>query len=323
MLLSFLTIVTVLTIAAFSSNIVRLEQKENSSTASHPSVETKVVRDAFGDVEIPVHPQRVVVLDESGILDPVLALGIKPVGIMSCYGCHEKNRGIPNNLIAGIPDVGIAWQPSLERILYLKPDLILSYDFHKKAYSQLSMIAPTVAADFLAIGGFKDWLHFYANVFGKRKLADQLLSHYEERMQELRQQIETKLRTKTISVIVPDASGNSFTIFNPNDVFPHLQMLRDAGLEFVQAQQDIEGRSLTLSIESLPNYDTDFLFIVVSVRPGEAENLLSLSFLEQPIWSTLKAVQNRQVYAVEWDVAGLIGADRVIDDLYKYIVNTP
>jgi iron complex transport system substrate-binding protein len=53
------------------------------------------------------------------------------------------------------------------------------------------------------------------------------------------------------------------------------------------------------------------------------ENSETLSFLKQPIWSQLKAVQNKRVYKVKWDVGGAIGANRIIDDLYKYLGSTP
>lgn len=46
-----------------------------------------------------------------------------------------------------------------------------------------------------------------------------------------------------------------------------------------------------------------------------------------PLWQTLKAVQQKQVYFVSgvtwiWD-SDMIGAEAVIDDLRKYLVEVP
>ncbi|MEH2076321.1 MAG: hypothetical protein V7K57_18310 [Nostoc sp.] len=63
---------------------------------------------------------------------------------------------------------------------------------------------------------------------------------------------------------------------------------------------------------------TDFL-----TKDFKQANPEFLSFLQKPIWSKLKAVQNKQVYNVNWNVGGPIGANRIIDDLFKYLVKMP
>ncbi|NJR38046.1 MAG: hypothetical protein HC781_03330 [Leptolyngbyaceae cyanobacterium CSU_1_4] len=72
----------------------------------------------------------------------------------------------------------------------------------------------------------------------------------------------------------------------------------------------------------LPEYDADVLFLMTEHLTADfkASNPESLSFLKRPIWSQLKAVQNNQVYKVNWTVGGVIGANRIIDDLSKYLV---
>ncbi|GJD15205.1 ABC transporter, ferrichrome binding protein [Rivularia sp. IAM M-261] len=283
-------------------------------------IATKIVSDAFGKVEIPLHPQRIIVLDDHTYLDPVLALGIKPVGIMSCYGCNEDYRGIPDDLVASIPDVGRVLQPSLERIIYLKPDLILSYDFQKNSYPQLSEIAPTIAIDYFSVVNFKERLMYFARLLGKRARAEEILAQYEDRIQQLRQELGKKLENKTVSIIYLSGS-QTFTVYKPDDM-NHSQILQDAGLQFTQAQISQKQHYLTLNIEALPMYDADYLFIVNNSWT-KSDNQTNLSRLKQPIWSTLKAVQNNQVYLVKWDIGGTIGANRVIDDLYKYLVSIP
>jgi iron complex transport system substrate-binding protein len=74
----------------------------------------------MGKSEVPVSPQRVVVLDTAP-LDAALALGTTPVGT-AIY------RQLPDYLsdrVGDITIIGDANQPNLETVLKLKPDLIL------------------------------------------------------------------------------------------------------------------------------------------------------------------------------------------------------
>ncbi|MFN6562894.1 MAG: iron-siderophore ABC transporter substrate-binding protein [Nostoc sp. ChiSLP01] len=319
----FLIIVIVLAIAACHSNTSQLEKKQTSSTAVRVPIATKFVNHVLGQVEIPLKPQRVIVLEENLILDSVLALGVKPVGVMSCHGCEENFRGIPSDLLANIPVVGnIGSQPSLEKILSLKPDLILGLTWLKNSYGLLSKIAPTVLIDFPSMYDFKERLRYVAQVLGKSDRAEELLTQYQNRIQKLRQQLEKQLETKTISVIYLAGSADVFYTYRP-DFLAFGQIISDVGLRLIQQNQ--KELELTLSIEILPKYDAEILFIMTEqlTRDFKQLNPEPLSFLKKPIWSILKAVRNKQVYKVNWTVGGPIGANRIIDDLFKYLVYTP
>lgn len=309
-LLLLLAAFTILIVNACTHNTAALEGQETSATTM--SVETKVVEDAFGSVEVPLHPQRIVVLDDHTFLDPVLALGIKPVGVVSCAPiCLEPFRGIPNELVADIPDVGTnAMEPSLEKLVSLNPDLILANEGNEKIYEQLTAIAPTVLTDYNSVMDFKERLRYFAQILGKENRAETLLAQYEERIQQLQQQLGEKTETITVSTLYfHDAQIFAASL----EALTHHQIVSDVGLQFTQAHQHLQTPWAPLSVEALPDYDADYLFLITSDE--------SLSFLDQPVWSTLKAVQNKQIYAVKWDVGGPIGANRVIDDLHKYLVD--
>ncbi|UKO96911.1 hypothetical protein [Nostoc sp. UHCC 0870] len=47
---------------------------------------------------------------------------------------------------------------------------------------------------------------------------------------------------------------------------------------------------------------------------------------QKPLWKNLRAVQQNHVYSIDyltWRAGNLLAADAVIDDLFKYLVNTP
>jgi iron complex transport system substrate-binding protein len=101
-------------------------------TAITPSSKCRVVQHKLGEVCIPVKPKRIIALDPRYILDPLLSLGIKPVGFASFI---EQGRvylaGLSPDEVAGIETIGDAGQPSLEKIITLKPDLIFSLDYNE------------------------------------------------------------------------------------------------------------------------------------------------------------------------------------------------
>jgi iron complex transport system substrate-binding protein len=310
------TIAAIATLACTNKTIY-LKKERGSSLGERPSIATKIVKDAVREVEIPLHPKRVIVLDDHTYLDPVLALGIRPVGVISCEpDCNEAFRGIPFEFVANIPPVGTLVRPSLEKIFSLKPDIILAHQDNKDAYSLLSAIAPTVMIDYDSVMDFKERLQYFAQLLGRHEQFKKLLSQYEARIQQLRQELGKKLGEKLKALTVSIIYFQSSQIYVSNlDAIPHSQIVRDAGLQLAPAYSKRKASWSTLSIEALPEYDSNYLFIITDDE--------SLSFLKQPIWSTLKAVQSNRVYAVRWDVGGPIGANRIIDDLYKYIVNTP
>lgn len=310
----FLITVAILAIAACYSNISQLKMQTSSKMRS--PIATQVVDHALGKVEIPVAPQRVIVLHDMLILDSVLALGVKPIG--SAYWPHdgERFRGIPPELVVDIPTVGNIGQPSIEAILSLKPDLILGTHFQKNYYELLSEIAPTILINSLELQDFKERLRYIAHVLGKGDQAEELLVEYQEQIKKLRQQLGEKLEKITISVI--SLEGQNIYTYR-TDYTLSSQIIHDIGLSLPLIQQNQKESHLISSIEMLSNHDADVLF-VDNWKKSTSE---PSSFLKKPLWSTLKAVQKNQVYEVDWVVGGPLGANRIIDDLFKYLVNPP
>ncbi|WAL62619.1 ABC transporter substrate-binding protein [Thermocoleostomius sinensis] len=289
----------------------------NPSNIASNSAATKVVSHALGQAEIPRHPQRIVVLDDRFLLDPLLALDIKPVGAAICAYCIPSET--LNQFVADVSPVGHWEQPSLEKILSLKPDLIVGHVWQEQYYALLAAIAPTVMIDTDSEVDFKKNLKYLAEILDRSEQAKEILAEYNERIQKFRQQLGEKLKTKTVSVVhLYDLTVHVYG----SDISVHSQVMNDAGIEFIPAYKNLKGY-LQLSLEDLPNWDADILFVDI-LQKEDSEKLKSLSFLKQPIWSTLKAVQNDRVYAVSWSstVVGPITANQLIDDLYKYFINT-
>ncbi|MEM1242555.1 MAG: iron-siderophore ABC transporter substrate-binding protein, partial [Cyanobacteria bacterium P01_H01_bin.26] len=249
-------------------------------------VATKTVNHILGQTEIPLHPQRIVVLDANRefLLDGVLALGMKPIGLARCSSCIASDPF--NDILGEVPSVGTEEQPSLEKVLSLKPDLILGYAWQKSFYPQLSKIAPTVIVDPHTGGNdFKRNFRQLAEILGESDRAEDILSDYNERIQKFRQQFENKLRGKTVSFIWFFES--SFHVYGP-ELLSIGEVMSDAGIQFIQAYKELKNDVLrNMSIESLLDWDADFLFVALYYKDSTEE--LEAVF-KQPLWSKLEAV---------------------------------
>ncbi|OKH20382.1 hypothetical protein NIES1031_23075 [Chroogloeocystis siderophila 5.2 s.c.1] len=132
----------------------------------------------MGKTCVPLNPQRVVTIDPFS-LENVLAFGIQPVGVAASSDWLEDRDYLRDSLL-NIETVGDFTQPSLEKILTLKPDLILGLTEDKKIYSQLMQIAPTILFDFASSGQWKDILMHNAETLGMTDVANQLMMAYSE-----------------------------------------------------------------------------------------------------------------------------------------------
>ena len=115
-------------------------------TDALPGVFPRTITHAMGRTTIEKKPTRVVVLD-TGELDNVVALGVKPVGVAFPDGSPDMPSYIGDK--AGKPaNAGTTNTLNLEAIAALKPDLILGSKLRaEKQYPLLAKIAPTVFSE--------------------------------------------------------------------------------------------------------------------------------------------------------------------------------
>ncbi len=319
--LSFLAFVVV--IACGSNAIIfESEQPERSLTPS----DCRMVSHAMGETCVPLSPQRIVSL---GGLDYLLALGVQPIASDE-IGYHEVHL---QDEVEGIENVGGANAPSLEKILALKPDLIIGSDYVEISYDALSQIAPTVLLPFRHSGEWKAFFRRYAEALGKTAEAEQVMTDYDARLETFKQQMGDALSETQVSIVrVYPERVNLYL----KDSFCGT-IVADAGLARPPAQdltaeeaQTITGNPIQVSIsrERISDADGDVIFLWTT---GHTDEVAQQARAEKArlkadlLWSRLKAVQQDQVYEVPgyWIGDGPLAANAVIDDLFKYLVETP
>jgi len=246
-----------------------------------------------------------------------IALGVKPVGTILYF---EETPPYLNGKLDGIERVGTGNQPNLEKILTLKPDLIIAMSESGLPYTQLSQIAPTVVDDWQGYPSWKKHFNFVAEVLGKTEKAEQVWAHYEQRIRELRAALGNHYQDyQDIKVSFVHLCCGSIGLDVKNSFSG--MILDDIGLSHPPAQNVVSDYGIVrVSEEFLVNIDGDIIFIATS-EDGAEEILEQIK--RKPLWNNLKAVQRGQVYSVNyptWRGGNPLAADAVIDDLYKYLV---
>ncbi|MFQ4141103.1 iron-siderophore ABC transporter substrate-binding protein [Chlorogloeopsis sp. ULAP02] len=289
-----------------------VSQRHNISLK--PSVECRVIQHKFGETCVPFKPQRIIALAPETSLDPLIALGIKPIGFTSYnFKGEEVHYGVSFDQVKGAKNVGDVSQPSLEKILMLKPDLILSSDRHQ--YKLLSAIAPSVPVSYPTNfkmpankAFFKETLRYVAKIVGEETKAEEVLNQYNQRIEELKKRLGNQLEQIEISVIFYSDGWIGEPMKNVDSIST---ILTDMGVH-----QKFLSPGKYLNIETINEFDTDILFII------DVERKTSSFYFQHPIFSSLKVFKNNRVYFVtpeKWYTLGISGANKVLDDLFKYL----
>jgi iron complex transport system substrate-binding protein len=247
-------------------------------------------------------------------------LGIKPIGSTSTY---VNSEDFPNYLKGNLKQLkllGLNWQPNLEKILLLKPDLIIGIGlFDQSMYSLLSRIAPTVLYDWREALSWRKYFYTIAAALGKQKEAKEAWKNY-YKVEQLKALLGSQYQNQKISLLTLGQGGMYSEV---NNSFSG-SILLDVGLERPTSQDvSTDSEHILISEEELQKADGDVLFIALY---SDEDKLYLDKLRRNPLWQTLKAVQDNHVYIVRastWRGWDILAADAVIDDLYKYLVNTP
>ncbi|MEH2068038.1 MAG: iron-siderophore ABC transporter substrate-binding protein [Nostoc sp.] len=303
----------------FFFNYPKVSDSKSISSLS----QVRVVQHFMGKTIVPAYPQRVVVLSGS-CLENALALGIKPIAASKLFVSQLQRLVGP---LSGIEDVD--WlSPSIEKVLFLKPDLILGMHFHQDIYPLLSHIAPTVLAPPGTTGAWKESFAFTASVLGKTKIAQQVMDNYYARLTRFKAKMGDRLNTTLVSVaelrtdalwLWAKASFSGVILKDAGVARPYSQTLDS------QATLSLGGgpAAYALSEELLSELDGDILFLVSEDTLGKRDLYPILEQLKaKPLWSKLKVVQQEKVHEVGfyWVQFGPLAANRMIDDLERYLV---
>ncbi|CAN5775391.1 iron-siderophore ABC transporter substrate-binding protein [soil metagenome] len=286
---------------------------------SAPS-DCRMVSHPLGETCVPVQSSRVVALDGTAAGN-LLSLGVTPAGVASNLLPQMAER------LPGVPRLGQSDQINLEALAVLQPDLIIGASWDVEGiYDKLSAIAPTVAFDMQTTADWQRPFRFHGQVLGLEAQAEAVLEQYQRRVEALNAQVSASPMQVSL-VRVLDQSGQ-ISLYLKNSFGGSI--LADLG--FARPLSQNEGTpdqppfSKLVSQEALPQADGDVILLftfgatpeIAAAAEAELDRLKT-----DPLWQSLKAVQQNQVYPVGhyWGAGNSpLAADWVLDDVEQYLL---
>jgi iron-siderophore transport system substrate-binding protein len=275
--------------------------KTTAPTSGEPAAAFPVEIDhKYGTTTIPEKPTRVVTLGLSD-QDAVLAHGVVPVGAIDWfkerpYGLWPWTRdrwGTKTPEIVGERD-----DFNLEKILNLKPDLILALysGMTREQYVELSKIAPTVGQPkgFDDYGApWQDMTRLAGKALGLADETDTMISDIDAEFADQRGRLST-WQGKGVAVVDPYEPGK-YAVFQETD--PKAAFMTELGFEVPDAINEAAkgNNAADLSSERLDMVDTD-LVVVLANDPVAARAQLAAD----PVFAGLEATRENRVLYVPY-----------------------
>ncbi len=257
------------------------EQEESSDT-------TRVITTVMGDVEVPAHPERVIV---DWHLGQVMAVGLMPVGAPSTL--TDYGEFLKPLVSDEVEDIGQDGAVSLEKVLELEPDLIITWD--QQAYEKYSKIAPTVVYDTSNYESIHEEITAMGDILNRQEDAKKWLVEFDERVAAAKDKIKEVIPEDATFTIADYTFEKNVMIIGDQGERGSKAVYKLLGLTPpVRIQSDIiakkEGR-LDVSWETVGDYIGDYLIVMTNETSGS---------LKLPAtWATLEPVKNNKVYELD------------------------
>ena len=262
-----------------------------SNQTSQTFKEKTIVHD-FGTTKLKKVPKRIVILDNlyGEILNP---LDITPVGATTGQADSQEFSTLFKKQYKDAKVVSVGWQgnPDLDKIAELKPDLILMTGEQEDLYEELSEIAPTVGYQ---INTDENWDYHetslkVAEIFDKRDEMKKDLDRVDAREAVFAENVKAKFGNQKLMYL--RVTDNDIRYY----AYGHFGYLYDT-YHFNRAETfNPDDMFQVIDPDKLKDINPDLLIV-----QADSQELLDNKLENNPVWSSLKAVQNNKVIYADY-----------------------
>ncbi|SDS44224.1 ABC-type Fe3+-hydroxamate transport system, substrate-binding protein [Paenibacillaceae bacterium GAS479] len=303
---------------ASSNNATVVENTQKENTAGNNSQEataaTKKMQDEFGEVEIPVNPQRIVGLY---VEDYLQALGVTPV-----VQWYNPMWGKQDYLKLDVPTFDNSGDA--EALLNYDPDLIIvDGGADKVKYDVFSKIAPTYRLPEDVLDDPKETLLKIGEVLGMEDKAREFVGVYDQKVADGKAKLQAAAGTDKVAVLRINVAEKTIALFGVKNRFTGI-LYSQFGLTPIPLAANMKEYQQVLSPEFIPQLEADRIIIFPSNGGWDsAENVDAFKLLDDPLFKSLPAVKNGHVYKMDrtyWQSGAILSNQMKLDDLLKAIV---
>ena len=262
-----------------------------SNNTSQTFKEKTIVHD-FGTTKLKKVPKRIVILDNlyGEILNP---LDITPVGATTGQADSQEFSTLFKKQYKEAKVFSVGWQGNLDldKIAELKPDLILMTGEQEDLYEELSEIAPTVGYQ---INTDENWDYHetslkVAEIFDKRDEMKKDLDKVDAREAVFAENVKAKFGNQKLMYL--RVTDNDIRYY----AYGHFGYLYDT-YHFNRAETfNPDDMFQVIDPDKLKDINPDLLIV-----QADSQELLDNKLKNNPVWSSLKAVQNNKVIYADY-----------------------
>jgi len=254
--------------------------QDNSSLEADSSQKMRVYHSEHGDIKVPARPKRVAVLAASYVGN-LLKLGMKPIAVNEWPKESKFFKG-------KLDDVEVVTTDSLEKLVALNPDLIITYS-NDKNIKKYSEIAPTVAFTYDKYNYLEQHIEI-GKLVGKEKEARAWVKEWQEKAKAARKKVREAIGDN-VTVTVLEKYGKDIYVYGNNWGRGTEVIYQALGLKAPKkVEQDVFGPGYkAISAEVIPQYAGDYIFV------GKGAETADNSFMETDVWKRIPAVQKNHV----------------------------
>ncbi|WP_414049033.1 ABC transporter substrate-binding protein [Macrococcus animalis] len=275
-----LFIACIMVLAACGGSSDKKETKETSGKSE--MVDFKL--DNGKTIKIPKQPKRIVIMGASYVGN-LLDLGVKPVGADQ----YAFQSDILKPKLDGVEKLNPG---EIEKIIKLKPDLILSFDTDKDN-AKYAKIAPTIPFTYTK-HGYLDVHELLGKIVGKEKEAKSFVDEWNSTTKKDGEEIKKHLGTdKKFSIF--EFFQKEIYVYGDNWGRGSEIIYQAFGLDMQdKIKKDVKPTGWKkVSAESLGDYAGDI--VLVSSDTGKISNTVT----ESKVWKNMDAVKNNKI--VQYD----------------------
>lgn len=272
-----------------STDTAQAEPKNSSNSSSAKAGQSREIEYLGEHYTVPEKVERIVITGAMEAMEDAAVLDVHPVGAISIGGTFP-------DMFAAITDkaqsIGEKQQPNFEKILELKPDVILgSTKFPTEVVENLQKIAPTILVSHISTNWDAN-LRLMAELTGKQAEAEHILTQYNTDTQAVKASLKEKLQGKKVAAL--RIRGSQVFVY-PKDVYFNPVLYDEMGLE-VPEQVTAAKTQEAISTEQLAEMNPDYLFLQFTISEGQDASKVYEDLKQNPIVQQIHAFKENHVY---------------------------
>lgn len=283
----------------------------SKSTEAPAENKMRSIETPKGTIQIPDKPQRIVTDYYAGEL---IAVGGNVIGAET----EAFKSPFTVEQLKSAQDVGSP-RINVEKTLELAPDLIVvMYDDN---YEALSKIAPTVYLPFGTATNIYDTVKLFGEVVGDKEKADRFIADFDKKAAEGREKLKGIVDENATVGLYELTNKGDLWIFGDNAGRGGQTVYNALKLKMPHADKSKE-QTVQLSMETLPEYAADYMFVTFYNPDKNSEALKTLQ--ASAVWNATSAAKNNQIFYNDYDtfyrydpIAITAQIDMIVDMLIK------